>query len=180
MAPLHFAGPPSSMARLSRSSTQPSRELSYSTPLPRPFCEPVRLFCGREPEELPKDPAEEAARGAVDGRELKSWSRRRRRPRKPTWARLWRVHVALTTRKQLFRCVRHQCALLELFKLRLQHPPELACNHCAPVSGVPDELEVCDVCCSTGRSASLSGLTGFPGQDIVLVLWGPEELPVSY
>ena len=52
--------------------------------------------------------------------------RRRRRPRKPTRARLWRVHVALTTSKQLFRCVRHQCALLELFKLRLQHPPELS------------------------------------------------------
>ena len=47
------------MARLSRSSTQPSRELSYSTPLPQPLCEPVRLFCGREPDELPKDPAEE-------------------------------------------------------------------------------------------------------------------------
>ena len=58
-APLLFAGPPSSMARLSRSSTQPSRELSYSTPLSQPFCEPVRLFCGCEPEELPKDPAEE-------------------------------------------------------------------------------------------------------------------------
>ena len=47
------------MARLSRSCTQPSRELSYSTPLPQPFCEPVRLFFGREPDELPKDPAEE-------------------------------------------------------------------------------------------------------------------------
>ena len=41
------------------SCTQPSRELCYSTPLPQPFCEPVRLFCGCEPEELPKDPAEE-------------------------------------------------------------------------------------------------------------------------
>ena len=59
MAPLLFAGPPSSTARLSRSSTQPSRELSYSTPVSQPFCEPVRLFCGCEPEELPKDPAEE-------------------------------------------------------------------------------------------------------------------------
>ena len=48
-----------SMARLARSCTQPSRELYCSTPLPRPFCEPVRLFCGCEPEELPKDPAEE-------------------------------------------------------------------------------------------------------------------------
>ena len=48
-----------SMARLSRSCTQPSRELCYSTPLPQPFCEPVRLFCGCEPDELPKDPAEE-------------------------------------------------------------------------------------------------------------------------
>ena len=48
-----------SMARLSRSCTQPSRELSYSTPLPQPFCEPVRLFYGREPDELPKDPAKE-------------------------------------------------------------------------------------------------------------------------
>ena len=58
-APLLFAGPRSSMARLSRSNTQPSRELSYSTPLPQPFCEPVRLFSGREPDKLPKDPAEE-------------------------------------------------------------------------------------------------------------------------
>ena len=48
-----------SMMRLARSSTQPSRELSYSTPLPQPFCEPVRLFSDREPDKLPKDPAEE-------------------------------------------------------------------------------------------------------------------------
>ena len=48
-----------STARLARSCTQPSRELCYSTPLPPPFCEPVRLFYGCEPEELPKDPAEE-------------------------------------------------------------------------------------------------------------------------
>ena len=40
------------MAWLARSCTQPSRELYYSTPLPQPLCEPVRLFCGREPEEL--------------------------------------------------------------------------------------------------------------------------------
>ena len=58
-APLHFPGPPSSTARLARSCTQPSRELCYSTPLPQPFCEPVRLFCGCEPDKLPKDPAEE-------------------------------------------------------------------------------------------------------------------------
>ena len=42
-------------ARLARSCTQPSRELYYSTPLPQPLCEPVRLFCGCEPDELPKD-----------------------------------------------------------------------------------------------------------------------------
>ena len=59
MAPLLFAGQPSSTARLSRSSTQPSRELSYSNPLTQPFCEPVRLFCGCEPDELPEDLAEE-------------------------------------------------------------------------------------------------------------------------
>ena len=58
-AALLFAGPPSSMAWLARSCTQPSRELCYSTPLPQPFCEPVRLFCGCEPDKLPKDPAEE-------------------------------------------------------------------------------------------------------------------------
>ena len=60
------------MARLSRSYTQPSRELSYSTPLSQPLCDPVRLFCGREPDELPKDPAEELPGGAADGRELKA------------------------------------------------------------------------------------------------------------
>ena len=49
-APLLFAGPPSSMARLSRSNTQPSRELSYSTPLSQPLCDPVRLFCSCEPD----------------------------------------------------------------------------------------------------------------------------------
>ena len=48
-----------SMARLARSCTQPSRELCCSTPLPQPFCEPVRLFCGCEPDELPEDLAEE-------------------------------------------------------------------------------------------------------------------------
>ena len=47
------------MAWLARSCTQPSRELCYSTPLPPPFCEPVRLFCGCEPDELPEDLAEE-------------------------------------------------------------------------------------------------------------------------
>jgi len=46
-------------ARLARSCTQPSRELYYSTPLPQPLCEPVRLFCGCEPDELPTDVAEE-------------------------------------------------------------------------------------------------------------------------
>ena len=48
-----------SMARLARSRTQPSRELYCSTPLPPPFCEPARLFCRCEPDELPKDLAEE-------------------------------------------------------------------------------------------------------------------------
>ena len=48
-----------STARLARSCTQPSRELYCSPPLSRPLCEPVRLFYGCEPEELPKDPAEE-------------------------------------------------------------------------------------------------------------------------
>ena len=47
------------MARLSRSCTQPSRELCCSTPLSPPFCEPVRLFCGCEPDELPEDLAKE-------------------------------------------------------------------------------------------------------------------------
>ena len=47
------------MARLARSCTQPSRELCCSTPLPQPFCEPVRLFYGCEPDELPEDLAEE-------------------------------------------------------------------------------------------------------------------------
>ena len=47
------------MARLARSCTQPSRELYYSTPLPPPVCEPARLFCGCEPDELPEDLAEE-------------------------------------------------------------------------------------------------------------------------
>ena len=58
-AALLFAGPPSSMERLARSCTQPSRELCYSTPLPQPLCDPVRLFCGCEPDKLPKDLAEE-------------------------------------------------------------------------------------------------------------------------
>ena len=57
-----------SMARLSRFYTQPSRELSYLTPLPQPFCEPVRLFCGREPDELPKDPADPIARHTAPAR----------------------------------------------------------------------------------------------------------------
>ena len=48
-----------STARLARSCTQPSRELYYSTPLPPPVCEPARLFCGCEPDELPEDLAEE-------------------------------------------------------------------------------------------------------------------------
>ena len=48
-----------SMARLARSRTQPSRELYCSTPFPPPFCEPARLFCRCEPDELPKDLAEE-------------------------------------------------------------------------------------------------------------------------
>ena len=50
------------MARLARSCTQPSRELCCSTPLPRPLCEPVGLFSGREPDELPEDLAEELAK----------------------------------------------------------------------------------------------------------------------
>ena len=42
--------PGTSTARLARSCTQPSRELCYSTPLPPPLCDPVRLFCGCEPD----------------------------------------------------------------------------------------------------------------------------------
>ena len=33
--------------------------LAYSTPLPQPFCEPVRLFCGCEPDKLPEEPPKE-------------------------------------------------------------------------------------------------------------------------
>ncbi len=47
------------MMRLARCSTQPSRELCYSTPLPQPLCDPVRLLCGQEPDDLPEDLAEE-------------------------------------------------------------------------------------------------------------------------
>ena len=50
------------MARLSRSYTQPSRELSYSTPLPQPFCEPVRLFCAAA---NPQTPSVERLRRAL-------------------------------------------------------------------------------------------------------------------
>ena len=53
----HGVSPDGTIA-LARSCTQPSRELSYSTPLSQPFCEPVRLFSGREPGKLPKDLAE--------------------------------------------------------------------------------------------------------------------------
>ena len=35
------------------------REHCWPSPLPQPLSEPVRLFSGCEPEELPKDPAEE-------------------------------------------------------------------------------------------------------------------------
>ena len=42
--------PDTSMMRLARCSTQPSRELCYSTPLPQPLCDPVRLLCGQEPD----------------------------------------------------------------------------------------------------------------------------------
>ena len=47
------------MMRLARCSTQPMREHCWPSPLPQPISEPVRLFSGCEPEELPKDPAEE-------------------------------------------------------------------------------------------------------------------------
>ena len=47
------------MMRLARCSTQPMREHCWPSPLPQPLSEPVRLFSGCEPEELPKDPAEE-------------------------------------------------------------------------------------------------------------------------
>ena len=47
------------MMRLARCSTQPMREHCWPSPLPQPLSEPVRLFSGCEPEELPKDPSEE-------------------------------------------------------------------------------------------------------------------------
>ena len=54
-AALLFAGPPSSMARLSRSKEKLAGECCWSTPLPQPFPEPVRLLCGQEPDDLPDD-----------------------------------------------------------------------------------------------------------------------------
>jgi len=47
------------MMRLARCSTQPMREHCWPSPLPQPLSEPVRLFCRCEPDELPKDLAEE-------------------------------------------------------------------------------------------------------------------------
>ena len=47
------------MMRLARCSTQPMREHCWPSPLPQPLSEPARLFCRCEPDELPKDPAEE-------------------------------------------------------------------------------------------------------------------------
>ena len=55
------------MMRLARCSTQPMREHCWPSPLPQPLSEPVRLFSGCEPEELPKDPAEELPEEAADG-----------------------------------------------------------------------------------------------------------------
>ena len=43
------------MMWLARCSTQPMREHCWPSPLPQPLSEPVRLFSGCEPEELPKD-----------------------------------------------------------------------------------------------------------------------------
>ena len=43
------------MARLSRSKEKLAGECCWSTPLPQPFPEPVRLLCGQEPDDLPDD-----------------------------------------------------------------------------------------------------------------------------
>ena len=48
---------------------------------------------------------EAAARRSCGWSRAKSWRRRRRRPRKPTRARLWRGHAVLSTSKQRLGCV---------------------------------------------------------------------------
>ena len=115
-----------------RGSAAPARSRRASSPTrprcPSPFASPCACSAAANPRSCPRTRPRSCPRSCEPSRH-KSWRRRRRRPRKPTRARLWRVHAALTTSKQLSRCVRHQCALLELFKLRLQHPPELTCNY---------------------------------------------------
>ena len=67
------------MMRLARCSTQPMREHCWPSPLPQPLSEPVRLFSGCEPEELPCIPSlssivrklQPEARGAVVARVLR-------------------------------------------------------------------------------------------------------------
>ena len=102
-----------------RGSAAPARSRRASSAdrprCPRPFASPCACSSAANPTSCPRTRPRSCPRSCEPSRH-KSWRRRRRRPRKPTRARLWRVHAALTTSKQLSRCVRHQCALLELFK----------------------------------------------------------------
>ena len=52
--------------RLSRSKQKLAGECCWSTPLPQPFPEPVRLLCGQEPDDLPEEQPEEAARRSCE------------------------------------------------------------------------------------------------------------------
>ena len=111
-----------------RGSAAPTRSRRASSPTrprcPSRFASPCACSAAANPTSCPRTRPRSCPRSCGWSR-AKSWSRRRRRPRKPTRARLWRVHVALTTSKQLWRCVRHQCALQELKRSAIQRQRDL-------------------------------------------------------
>eukprot|EP01045_Picozoa_sp_COSAG04_P025963 COSAG04_NODE_3506_length_2762_cov_21.269137_3_plen_98_part_00 len=89
----------------------------------------MRLFSGCEPEELPKDLAEELPKElrTVLTQKLQEKAEKTKTAdagAAVARARLWRGHVALTS-KQLLWCVRHQCALLELKRSAIQRQRDL-------------------------------------------------------
>ena len=71
-APLLFAGPPSSMARLSRFKQKLAGECCWSTPLPQASCAAGELICRRAGRGASSGPEKLRPEEAADGREPKA------------------------------------------------------------------------------------------------------------
>ena len=99
----HSRAPLSSRPPRRRGSAAPARSRRASSPTrprcPSRFASPCACSSAANPTSCPRTRPRSCPRSCGWSR-AKSWSRRRRRPRKPTRARMWRVHAGMSTKSE--------------------------------------------------------------------------------